>query len=238
MTMKSLFLTLISVILLIGFVGTADAQYGANAPAWFTQSAEADEIASIKVTAEQCSAYVADGTSEIDTTLENVRGAVALIHNSIRYYSTSGAQTGTAAEDSFTVFTVSGGDIYLYGLSMNVTTGAGATSELINFVMDTGTYGTTIVRLGEGKNLNDLASGIVQSLNPLTAVLTDSLAYYRTATMITNPVVEIIPWKIRLQSGTIIKLLMPGSSITTVATATMTWEKAEGSAAATVTAGL
>ncbi|KKL50230.1 hypothetical protein LCGC14_2307550, partial [marine sediment metagenome] len=36
------------------------------------------EVAAIQIVANRCSAYVADGTSEIDTTLENVRAGLAL----------------------------------------------------------------------------------------------------------------------------------------------------------------
>ena len=150
---------------------------------------------------------------------------------------TSSSLAGTAADDSLTAFTVSGGDIYITGLSMNTTVGAGATSEVLNFILDTGTYGTTITRVGLGKDLNDLALGIVQFVNPATAVLTDSLGYYRTATMVSDPVVEIIQWRIRVQSGTIIKLNLPGSSTTTRVACTLVWQRAVRGSAATVTAG-
>jgi len=130
---------------------------------------------------------------------------------------TTDAMTGTAAADSFTCFTAVG-DVYLTGLKFYTTVGAGATSELCNFVLQVGAAGGVIVRMGEGKNLNALAAGVVQYLNPSTAVLTDSLAYVRNSASAANPVVESgTDWRILIPSGSVIKLTMPGSSVATKA---------------------
>ena len=136
--------------------------------------------------------------------------------------STTSLFTGTAAADSFTCFTVSG-EVWMTGLSFYTTAGAGATSELCNFVLQQGAAGGVIVRVGEGKNLNALAAGVCQWLNPATAVLSDSLAYARNAASATNPVMEVVGWRMKLVDGSKIKLLMPGSSVTTKARASMNW---------------
>jgi hypothetical protein len=186
-------------------------------------------------------AQLYDGTGEIDTTLENVRGAITTLQVDLDSLQLIGPQlsttsefTGTANADSFTCFTVSG-EVWLTGLSFTTTAGAGATSELANFVLQQGAAGGVIVRVGEGKNLNNLAAGVCQWVNPATAVLSDSLAYVRNAASAANPIMEVIGWRMKLVTGSKIKLLMPGSSVATKARASMNWiPAARGS---TVTAG-
>ena len=164
--------------------------------------------------------------------------ADSLYANGIDYkWSVSGVLTGTAAADSLIAFSVGSlADIYVYELSMEVTVAAGATSELANFVIVMGGTAGTIVRLGEGKNLNSLTAGVLQWVSPATAVLSDSLAYGRTSASATNPVVGIVPWKLKLTAGSKIKLLLPGSSTATKIVCNMKWGRAEA-ATATVTPG-
>jgi len=139
--------------------------------------------------------------------------------------------TGTAAADSLTCFTVTAGDIWVTDLSLEVTVGAGATAELANFCAVLGTAGGVIVRLGEGKDLNNLAAGVVEWLAPATAVLTDSLGYVRNAASATSVIMSVTPWRMRLPQGSIIKLLLPGSSIVTGVKVNMTWQPATAGAA-------
>ena len=159
-------------------------------------------------------------------TLQNEVGALQVDLDSLQLIgdqlSTTSLFTGTAAADSFTCFTVSG-EVWMTGLSFYTTAGAGATSELCNFVLQQGATGGVIVRVGKGKDLNNLAAGVCQWLSPATAVLSDSLAYARNAASAANPIMEVVGWRMKLVDGSKIKLLMPGSSVTTKARASMNW---------------
>ena len=184
---------------------------------------------------------MADGSGEIDTTLENTMTAVARIEadtdtevasilaevDSIYAWMPRQSKVtglaGTAAADSLTCFTVTGGDVYMTSLAMILTTGAGATAELANFCIYNGAAGGVIVRIGEGKDLNALAAGVEQWFKPATAILSDSLAYNRNAASAGNPVVEIVPWRIRLAEGSVIKLILPGSGTATRMRAELNW---------------
>lgn len=163
--------------------------------------------------------FLQDSLRAMKVTVDSMATKVAKIPG----VATTSNLIGTAAADSLLCFTAVG-DVYLTSLSMELITGPGATAELANFVWQEGAAGGVIVRIGEGKDLNSLTTGLVQWLNPATAVLSDSLAYGRNASSATNPIMEVVGWRMLMKSGSKIKLTLPGSSVLTTVRVSMKYE--------------
>ena len=188
-------------------------------------------------------------TSSAFSTALTSGDAVAMIHPFIVPQSGTIIKeglTGTAAADSLECFTAVG-NVWLNGLSLEVTTGAGSTSELANFVIGlaAGT-GTGYTRVGLGKDLNGLAAGVIEYVDPKevlvwaiaadttvstkTPVLTDSLGYTRASVQVVSPQLARRDWRILIPDGHKVKLLLPGSSTATVVNVSAQWSAAEGGA--------
>jgi hypothetical protein len=214
---------LISLLVSACFVTGAYAQGGVTPPLWFTGG----------------SSTLADGTGEIDTTLENTRAAAAaaqlaagtsadsagkatIYGQALATYRNTGqvlstTKTGTSAVDSFTCWTATG-NVILTWLGFEITTLA-SQADLVNFCLDYNP-GTQIVRLGQGKDINGLAVGMNEylGLGTISDLLTDSLAYVSgVAASATAVVLTVSPWRLWIPDGTVIKLLMPGTNAAAVA---------------------
>jgi hypothetical protein len=129
---------------------------------------------------------------------------------------------GTAAADTFTVATATG-NIFVTGLSAEIVTASGQ-AELINIIFDSNP-GTSILRIGQGKDINGITAGAVQSIGLATIsnILTDSLAYAG----ITGAPIAVTAFKMFVTDGTAIKLVMPGASTATVMRVDVNWLPAE-----------
>jgi len=172
------------------------------------------------------------------TAASNLQEYEAWLGNTQWRYSYTANFTGTSsATDTCQAFVVSGGAIIVSGLSFQIQTAA-SQSDVILFSIKG--HGAAPTKLGLGKDINAMAAGVTEFLNPIggnLGVLTDSLGY--TPVLGTTSFIEAktYNYEIRVPSGATIQFAMPGTNAaaTAVLKARLKWRPEDPAAGAVVT---